>query len=146
MSGIFSADAWEKVWIYKDTFLLGLGNTVLTAVVALVISLVLGILFGLMATSGKKSLYIIARIYVEIIQNTPLILQLCFLYYGLSFSKNSIGIIPTGMISIGIYHGAYVAEVVRAGILPFQEANLKLLLHKDFLTLDKCIILSYHKV
>ena len=116
MSGLFSADAWQTVWTYRATFLHGLGNTVELAIVALLLSLVLGMLFGLLSTSGKKPLTAIARIYVELIQNTPLLLQMCFLYYLLAFSGNSIGILPTGMIALGVYHGAYMSEVIRAGI------------------------------
>lgn len=116
MDGLFSITAWEKVWTYRSTFLLGLYNTGRMALFALVLSLILGILFGLMATSGKKVLEGISRIYVELVQNTPLILQLCFLYYALAFSGKSLGILVTGIISLGIYHGAYMAEVVRAGI------------------------------
>ena len=116
MSGLFSADAWRTVWTYRATFLHGLGNTVELAVVALLLSLVLGMLFGLLSTSGKKPLAALARIYVELIQNTPLLLQMCFLYYLLAFSGNSIGILPTGMIALGVYHGAYMSEVIRAGI------------------------------
>lgn len=116
MSGLFSADAWQTVWTYRATFLHGLGNTVELAIVALLLSLVLGMLFGLLSTSGKKPLTAIARIYVELTQNTPLLLQMCFLYYLLAFSGNSIGILPTGMIALGVYHGAYMSEVIRAGI------------------------------
>ncbi len=116
MSGLFSADAWRTVWTYRATFLHGLGNTVELAVVALLLSLVLGMLFGLLSTSGKKPLAALTRIYVELIQNTPLLLQMCFLYYLLAFSGNSIGILPTGMIALGVYHGAYMSEVIRAGI------------------------------
>ncbi len=116
MEGLFSITAWEKVWTFRSTFLLGLFNTGRMALFALLLSLVLGILFGLMATSGKKYLEGISRVYVELIQNTPLILQLCFLYYALSFSGKSLGIIVTGTISLGVYHGAYMSEVVRAGI------------------------------
>jgi len=116
MGGLNSIEAWEKIWIFKETFFLGLFNTVRMAFFALILSLILGIIFGLMATSGKKSLELIGRVYVELIQNTPLILQLCFLYYGLAFSGNSLGIITTGILALGIYHGAYMAEVVRAGI------------------------------
>lgn len=116
MSEIFSADAWEKVWTYRSTFILGLYNTVKTAMFGLLLSLVLGIILGLMATSGKKLLKVISRIYVEVIQNTPLLLQMCFLYYGFAFSGNSISIIMTGILALGIYHGAYMSEVVRAGI------------------------------
>jgi len=88
----------------------------MTAVFALFISLLLGIAFGLMSTGRNKALRAIARVYVEFIQNTPLLLQICFLYYALAFSGNSIGIIATGIIALGVYHGAYVAEVIRAGI------------------------------
>lgn len=116
MAGLFSIEAWEKVWTFRETFILGTRNTVGMAVFALLLALVLGIAFGLMATSGKKVLEGISRVYVELIQNTPLILQLCFLYYGLAFSGNSLGIMVTGTLALGIYHGAYMAEVIRAGI------------------------------
>ena len=116
MSGIFSETAWLKVWTYRKTFLLGLANTVQTAIFGVLLAMVLGIIFGLFATGGKKSLRIIARIYVEFIQNTPVLLQICFLYYALAFSGHSIGIIPAGIISLGVYHGAYMVEVIRAGI------------------------------
>ncbi|MBO4456332.1 MAG: amino acid ABC transporter permease [Butyrivibrio sp.] len=116
MSGLFSPRAWNKIWIYRETFLLGLMNTLKTAVIALLIALLLGIIFGLMATSNKKILKSISRVYVEIIQNTPVLLQMCFLYYALAFSGHSPGIIVTGFFALGIYTGAYMAEVIRAGI------------------------------
>ena len=116
MSELFSVDSWEKVWHYRSTFFLGLGNTVKTAFFGVLLAFVLGILFGLMATSSKKGLRWISRIYVEVIQNTPVILQMCFLYYALAFSNHSVSIIVTGILSLGIYHGAYMAEVIRAGI------------------------------
>lgn len=116
MSDIFSATAWLKVWKFKEVFLIGYENTLVTAFFALILALALGVVFGLMATSGNKVLAIISRIYVEIIQNTPVILQMCFFYYALAFSGNSIGIIPTGILTLGIYQGAYMAEVIRAGI------------------------------
>lgn len=116
MSGLFSADAWGKVWAYRSSFLHGLGNTLETAFGGLVLALLLGIIFGLFSTGKIKILRIIARIYVELFQNTPVLLQMCFLYYGLAFSGNSIGIIGTGIITLGIYHGAYMSEVIRAGI------------------------------
>ena len=116
MSGIFSARAWNKVWLYRKTFLVGLGNTLETAAIALVIALALGIIFGLMATSGKKVLKAISRVYVEFFQNTPILLQLCFLYYALAFSGHSPGILVPGFTALGVYTGAYMSEVIRAGI------------------------------
>ncbi|MFU0827375.1 MAG: Arginine transport system permease protein ArtQ [Lachnoclostridium sp.] len=125
MDSLFSVTAWEKIWTYRSTFLLGLNNTGRMAFFALLLSLFLGMVFGLMATSTKKVLEAISRIYVELIQNTPLILQLCFLYYALAFSGKSLGILTTGIISLGVYHGAYMAEVVRAGISSIPKGQFE---------------------
>lgn len=116
MSGFFSMDAWATVWTHRESFLLGLGNTLQTAVFALGLAFCLGAVVGLMAASGVKALRLAARVYVELIQNTPLLLQLCFLYYALAFAGLSLGVIRTGVISLGMYTGAYMAEVVRAAI------------------------------
>lgn len=116
MSGIFSMRAWEKVWIYRGTFALGLSNTVKTSILGILLALILGLIFGLMATGDNKVLKAVARVYVEFIQNTPVLLQCCFLYYLMAFSGHSLGIIATGVITLGVYTGAYMAEVVRAGI------------------------------
>lgn len=137
MSGMFSAGAWEKVWIYKGTFALGLWNTVVTAFFGILLALILGIIIGLMATSGNKVLKAIARIYVEILQNTPILLQCCFLYYALAFSNHSIGIIQTGIISLGVYTGAYMAEVFRAGIEAIPKGQFEAASSQGFTYAEK---------
>ena len=116
MDTIFSAKAWATVWQYRATFLNGLLNTLESAAVGLVIAIVIGFAIGLMATSGKRALQAVARVYVEFFQNTPLILQVCFLYYALAYSGVRITVVVIGFVSLGMYHGAYVGEVVRAGI------------------------------
>ena len=125
MGNLFSLDAWMMVWHYKDTFILGFLTTVQVSLISLLISLTLGLIFGLMEPSNKLSLQAIARVYVEFIQNTPLLLQICFLYYALSFSGNGIGILASGIISIGLYHGAYMAEVIRAGIQSIHKGQFE---------------------
>ena len=116
METVFSAKAWATVWQYRATFASGLMNTLRSAVVGLLIAMVIGFALGLMATGSKKGLRVIARVYVEFFQNTPLILQVCFLYYALAYSGVKITVVTIGFLSLGLYHGAYVAEVVRAGI------------------------------
>ena len=116
MSGLFSLESWSTVWTHRESFLLGLGNTLQTAVCALALAFIIGAALGLMSTSGSKLLRIIARVYVEFVQNTPLLLQLCFLYYALAFAGVSLGVIRTGIIALGVYTGAYMGEVVRAAI------------------------------
>ena len=62
MSGLFSMDAWATVWNHRESFLLGLGNTLMTAFFALALAFAIGAAIGLMATSGKKPLTFIARV------------------------------------------------------------------------------------
>ena len=116
MSTVLSARAWETVWTYRATFVQGLLNTLETAGIALVIALIIGFTLGLFSTSGHKALKAVARVYVEFFQNTPLILQVCFLYYVLAYSGMGLPVIVVGFISLGLYHGAYISEVVRSGI------------------------------
>lgn len=125
MDEIFMAEAWKKLWTYRATFLTGFGNTLRTAAAALILALALGFLFGLMASSRRKIPRILSRIYVECIQNTPVVLQMCFLYYALAFSGVKTDIIATGIVALGVYTGAYMAEVVRAGIAAIPKGQFE---------------------
>ena len=125
MNELFSADAWNKIWTFRQVFLQGLGNTALTAFVGLLLALVIGIISGLFATGNSRILRAVSRVYVELIQNTPLLLQMCFLYYSLAFAGMSLGIIRAGIIALGIYHGAYVSEVIRAGIQAIPKGQFE---------------------
>ena len=80
MGGLFSAYAWSKVWNFRGGFIKGFGTTLLTAVFAVLLALIIGLIFGLMSTGGKRILRAIARVYVEFFQNTPILLQVWFLY------------------------------------------------------------------
>lgn len=143
MGTIFSADAWATVWKYRATFINGLLNTLKSGLVGLLIAAVIGFTLGLMATSGKRALRRVARVYVEFFQNTPLILQVCFLYYALAYSGVRIPVVTIGFISLGIYHGAYVAEVVRAGIesIPFGQFDAARSQGFGYADTMRCIIL-----
>ena len=123
MGTIFNASAWETVWRFRGTFINGLLNTLKSAGFGLLIAIVIGFALGLMATSGKKALRRIARVYVEFFQNTPLILQVCFLFYAFAYSGIRLAVTTVGFVGLGLYHGAYVSEVVRAGIesIPFGQ-------------------------
>ena len=96
---------------------------------------------GSVCHQREKPLAAIARVYVEVVQNTPLLLQMCFLYYALAFSGHGLGILLTGVLSLGIYHGAYVAEVVRAGIEAVPKGQLRRLSLRDSVTWGECITL-----
>lgn len=114
---MFKAESWAALFRDYRVFGNGLISTIQMALVGFVIAFILGVIFGLFATSGKKPLMIISRIYVEFFQNTPLMLQGLFLFYAVTFSGfRGLSPLGAGMIALGIYHGAYFSEVIRAGI------------------------------
>ena len=116
MSGPFALFKWEALFQEWQVFGEGFATTLSVSALGLLLALSLGITLGISSSSPNSVLRCLNRGYVEFIQNTPLLLQICFLYYALSFSGNSIGILLSGIVSIGIYHGGYISEVVRSGI------------------------------
>jgi len=116
MNGPFAALRWVFLWRDKSQFLQGFGTTLLVSFLALLLALALGIIFGLFSTSSKKILKRISRVYVEFFQNTPLVVQVFFVYNALPYVGVRLDVFIIGMLCVGVYHGAYVSEVVRAGI------------------------------
>ncbi|WP_334137624.1 amino acid ABC transporter permease [Muricomes intestini] len=112
----FSAQKWEKLFQNIDLFIQGFGTTLYIVLLGLLLSLVLGAIFGVISTSHNKVLRGIARVYVEFFQNTPLLVQIFFLYNALPYVGVFIPVKTIGIVGVGIYHGAYMAEIVRTGI------------------------------
>jgi putative glutamine transport system permease protein len=115
-TGPFAVWRWQRLFLASPEFLKGFGITVLVSILALFLALVLGIIFGLFSTSNKKILKFVARVYVEFFQNTPLVVQVFFVYNALPYIGIRLDVFAIGMLCVGVYHGAYVSEVVRAGI------------------------------
>ena len=136
METIFDARSWSLVWQHRGTFVNGFLNTLESAAVGLLIALAIGIVLGLAGISEKKPLKILSRVYVEFFQNTPLILQVCFLYYALVYAGIKIPVVSVGFIALGIYTGAYLAEVIRAGILSIPAGQFDAAISQGFSWVD----------
>ncbi len=115
----------------------GFKNTLLIAIGAVMLGIVIGIAIAITRnihdTKGKlKILNYLAKSYVNIIRGTPSTLQLMIIYYVI-FKSTSVNIVLVGIIAFGINSGAYVAEIIRAGInsVPIgqKEAGYALGLH-----------------
>lgn len=101
---------------YYLFFLDGVKYTVVMAFFAVILGTVLGLFLSLMKTSKNKVLKAIATVYVEFIRGTPLLVQLYIIYYGLDYIGISLPGIASGVVTLSINSGAYVAEIIRAGI------------------------------
>ena len=97
-------------------FVSGLGYTLLISLLSVVLGLVIGILMALMRLSKSKILRAVSGIYIDIIRGTPTMVQLLIIYFVI-FANVHIDKWVVGFIAFGINSGAYIAEIVRGGIL-----------------------------
>ncbi len=107
----------------------GLQNTLVIALFALIIGVVIGIIVAIIkvaAVMNKKSRLLkiidfICNIYINIIRGTPVVVQLLIMYFVIFVSVKNAILIAT--ISFGLNSGAYVAEIMRAGILAVDRGQ-----------------------
>ena len=116
-------DLFYKTVIYDDRYkyiLEGLFNTIIIAFFAVIIGVIIGTIVALIRNNYDqnqkfKLLNHLCKLYVSIIRGTPVILQLMIIYYVI-FKSVNIDIIIVSIIAFGINSGAYVSEIIRAGI------------------------------
>lgn len=131
----FDLSRWGAFFANFGSFFNGFIYTIGMSIGALIFALILGIIFGAMSTSKNKFLNFLARIYVELFQNTPLLVQFVFVYYGLAIISNGLIMISpffTAVICVGVYHGAYIAEVIRSGIEAIPNGQTEAALSQGF--------------
>src|SRR5919109_3587015 len=116
---------------FPELFFGGLWVTVQISALGLAGALVLGTAIALFRTSPLAPLRWIGAAYVEFFRNTPLVVQLFFLFLGLPlvglrFSTDTFeSIFRAAATGMALYHGAYVAEVVRGGLLGVDRGQIE---------------------
>ncbi|MFA9381151.1 MAG: amino acid ABC transporter permease [Acetanaerobacterium sp.] len=115
-TGAFAGFKWAALFQDWGVFAQGFGYTLMIAIGALALALALGVIFGMFSCSNVWLLRLFARVFVEVFQNTPLLIQVFFLFNGLPLLGIILDVTTIGILGVGIYHGAYIAEVVRSGI------------------------------
>ena len=131
--------SWDVFWQYllrpSDIYLYGLWLTCVIAVGAMLLGCVLGLLAALMRLSTNPLLQYPVRFYVWLMRGTPLLVQIVFLYTALAaggifrFEDLDLGflVIPgniqAAIIALGLNEGAYMAEIIRAGIQSVDQGQ-----------------------
>ncbi|MDA8233418.1 MAG: amino acid ABC transporter permease [Clostridia bacterium] len=107
---------WFDVWQRLPQFFDGLAVTLQVSLLALVLAMVIGVVVAILRVVDNPAANFIGKWYVEFFQNTPLVIQVFFFYQGLPTLGVSLSEFTCGTLGLGIYTGAYIAEVFRAGI------------------------------
>jgi polar amino acid transport system permease protein len=101
---------------YLPEFLKGIFLTVEISFLAILFGLVLGILAAAARVSRFKVLHVLGAAYVEIFRNTPLLIQIFIIYFGLPALGMKLSPYFSGLTALVLYVGAYNTEVIRAGL------------------------------
>ena len=109
---LLKPDTYWKIFIYVIT---GIPTTFECTIFAIMGAVVIGTITGVGSSSKNKLIKQICGIYVELIRGIPLLVQLMFLYYALGSLIHIEGIVAA-IIALSICFGAYMGEIVRAGI------------------------------
>ncbi|MBA3010966.1 MAG: amino acid ABC transporter permease [Proteobacteria bacterium] len=110
---------------YLPLFLTGLKSTFLISIVSILLALATGIIACSARISSIKLIKYPAIAYIEIIRSTPLLVQIYFLYFGLPTLGVRIPEIQTGILALMLNSGAYIAEIIRAGINAVDSGQLE---------------------
>ena len=123
----FEGDRWMQ-------YFEGLGTTILVTILALLIGVILGVVVAVIRTGhdqqrkGKHNpvlavLNLICKIYVTVIRGTPMLVQLMIM--GFVVFQNSRNFTMVGALALGINSGAYVAEIIRGGLMSLDPGHME---------------------
>lgn len=114
---------WQQVWGYRQVFESGWLTTMGLSGAALVGSVLVGVAAALARQSVIFPLRAVAAAYVEVVRGTPLLVLLLFLFYVVAAKLEWSDRLAVGVLALSLFSGAYVAEIVRAGISVVGETQ-----------------------
>ncbi len=117
---------------YGTMLLKAMGHTLLLCLLSLLFASVIGMVFGLMNVGHNRVLNFIGTVYVDAVRGVPLIVLVYFIYFGIPSGIQSLGFtdfrmsaLQASTISLSMNCGAYMAEIVRAGIQSVDRGQME---------------------
>src|SRR5262245_40613313 len=115
---------FEIIFRNLDFLLDGLWLTIQIAVGATILGLGMGLVAAVCRMGPMRPLRWAAETYVEVIRNTPALVQVFIIYYGLGQLGLRLPALPAMILALGINNGAYLAEIFRGGIQSVRRGQL----------------------
>lgn len=123
----------DKSLIQYDRYkfiLTGIKNTLLISFFSVLLGVIIGTIVAMIIAYNKESrklkiLAKLSKLYVTIIRGTPVLLQLMIMYYVVFRNARNINLIFVGSLTFGINSGAYVSEIIRAGLESIDKGQME---------------------
>ncbi|MBW4472808.1 MAG: amino acid ABC transporter permease [Stenomitos rutilans HA7619-LM2] len=113
------------VWDNLALLFAGALTTFRISLLAIAVGLIIGIIGAICRTSGNKILDAIALAYVEVIRNTPYLIQLFFIFFGMPNLGIKLTAEQAAILSLAVNFGAYSTEIVRAGVESIAKGQVE---------------------
>ncbi len=120
------------IQIYWKMLLGALGKTLLLCLLSLCFAMIIGMIFGLLNVGKNRAGNLIGTIYVDAIRGVPLIVLAYFIYFGVPAGIKMMGVqdfrltaLAAGTIALSLNCGAYMAEIIRAGIESVDKGQME---------------------
>jgi polar amino acid transport system substrate-binding protein len=110
---------------YYKFYVNGAGYTIFLALIGVLFGTILGAFLALMKLAKSKFVRILATIYIEYVRGTPLLVQIFIVYFGTGILGVDMSRLAAGCIALALNSGAYVAEIIRAGITAVNKGQLE---------------------
>src|SRR5579863_1286042 len=112
-------------YLHNGYLLKGAGVTLALSLACLAIGLVCGTVAALMRMSANPLLNKPASFYVWLMRGTPVLVQLIIIYTGLPQLGIKLNVLESALLGLGVNEGAYLAEIIRAGILSVPRGQIE---------------------
>lgn len=116
---------WEAVYEYRQKFINGWLMTVAISAAALLLSLLIGLFFALAQKSRFLPLRYFSKLYIETVRGTPLLVQILVFFYVVADAFGIGDRYAVGVVTLSLFAGAYICEIIRAGIESVGESQLE---------------------
>jgi polar amino acid transport system permease protein len=116
---------FRVIWQYRDLFLQGALMTIRITAIATVLGVSVGVIMAGLQLLKNRALSSVIQAYIEVIRNTPFLVQLFFVYFGLPTLDIFIPAWQAALLALTINTGAYATEIVRAGIESISKGQIE---------------------
>lgn len=99
--------------------------TIQLTVISVVLGSILGVIVATLKLSKHKAIVVVVSFYTWLFRGTPMLLQLFFFYYALPFMGIELSTMGAAILGLGLNSGAYMAEIIRGGILSIDKGQFE---------------------
>lgn len=116
---------FRDVLAQQDAIVAGIGVTLQLSAVTISLGFLAGTLLAVILVYGRRWAVSMARAYVEVIRNTPLLVQLFLIFFGLPGIGIKLDVTTASVLALTINLAAYSAEIVRAGLESIPKSQIE---------------------